>query len=91
MKQLRAINKRNQQEYEYEDDDDEPVFVREVNVPVGMIIAGFTGAIEGLLAYLFLLNLNEAEVLAVNPRPWPLVGAGVAFRFWRTIDNFLRK
>jgi hypothetical protein len=56
-----------------------------------MIIAGFTGAIEGLLAYLFLLNLNEAEVLAVNPRPWPLVGAGVAFRFWRTIDNFLRK
>jgi len=91
MKQLRATSKRHQEEYEYEDDDDEAVFVRRVNVPGGIMLAGFTGALEGLLAYLFLLNLNEAEVLAVDPRPWPLVAAGVAWRFWRTIDNFLRK
>lgn len=90
MKQLRSINKR-QSEYEWDDDDDEEVFVRQVNTPIGLILAAVTGAIEGLLAYVILLNLNEAEVLAVQPRPWPLVGAGVAWRFWRTIDNFLRK
>ena len=90
MKQLRATNRRRDED-EFFGDDDETVYVTQMNVPMGLITAGITGMIEGLLAYLLLLNLNEAEVLAVNPRPWPLIGAGVAFRFWRTIDNFLRK
>lgn len=90
MKQLRATNRRRNED-EFFNDDDEAVYVTQMNVPMGLITAGITGMIEGLLAYLLLLNLNEAEVLAVNPRPWPLIGAGVAFRFWRTIDNFLRK
>jgi len=89
VKQLRSTDKR---EVEYEwDDDDERVFVRRVNTPVGLILAAVTGAFEGVLAYAILLNLNEAEVLAVQPRLLPLVGAGVAWRYWRTLDNFLRK
>lgn len=64
----------------------------EGNVPasIGMIVAAFIGAIEGIIVYLLLINLDKAEVLTVSPRPAYMISAGIAWRFLRTIDNHLK-
>lgn len=85
MRQMKASNRRRE-----ENGLEEQAFTR-VNIPGGVILVGLTGSIEGLLAYLFLINLERAEVLTVNPRPAFMVSAGIAWRLWRTIDNFLKR
>ena len=85
MRQMKASNRRRE-----DHSLDEPVVAR-VNVPGGIVLAGFTGALEGLLVYAILINLDRAEVLSVNPRPGFMISAGIAWRFWRTVDNFLKR
>ena len=58
---------------------------------IGMIVAAMVGAVEGIIAYFLLINLDKAEVLSISPRPAYMVSVGVAWRFLRQIDNFLRR
>lgn len=53
---------------------------------IGLIGVGIIGAIEGIIAYAFLLALNSAEVISVSPRPLFMVSAGIAWRMLRSID-----
>ena len=53
---------------------------------IGMIGIGVIGAIEGVIAYAFLVALDNAEVISVGPRPLFMVSAGIAWRMLRSID-----
>lgn len=53
---------------------------------IGLIGVGVIGAIEGIIAYAFLLALDNAEVISVSPRPLFMVSAGIAWRMLRSID-----
>ena len=53
---------------------------------IGMIGIGVIGAIEGVIAYAFLIALDNAEVISVAPRPLFMVSAGIAWRMLRSID-----
>lgn len=53
---------------------------------IGLVGVGIIGAIEGIIAYAFLLALDNAEVISVAPRPLFMVSAGIAWRMLRSID-----
>lgn len=88
MKQIRSARRQQM------DNGDEEIIL-EVSRGATMFSTAFigfaiAGAIEGLIAYAFLLALNEAEVWDVSPRPLFMISAGVAWRFLRGIDQTMR-
>ena len=94
MKQIRSAKRQRSQSVSLDDEIDNEIILQlnSGSSVMATAIIGFAvaGAIEGIIAYAFLLALNNAEVWDVSPRPLFMVSAGIAWRFLRGIDQSMR-